>query len=133
VPTHPPYALAPAEFRFRALAALTGRSALGGARELVLASLLAARLADGMVGESPLPAPLRRARAVSARSWLSALTLPANARAVIARVFEASAGDSRRALREAWEGVVALVGPVLDVASRTAARRLTASMDSDVS
>ncbi len=131
MPTHPPYALAPTEFRFHALAALAGRSALGGARELVLASLLAARLADGMVGDSPLPAPLRRARAAAARSWLSALTLPGNARAVVARVFEASAGDSRRALREAWEGVATLVGPVLDVASRTAARRLTTSIGAD--
>lgn len=128
MPTHPPYALAPATFRFRALAVLAGRTPLGGTRELVLAALLTARLVDGVVGDHPLPQPLRRTRASAARSWLSAVALPASARAVLSRAMEASAGDDTRVLRDAWDAVTTLVAPTLDVASRTAARRLAAAI-----
>ena len=84
--THPPYALAPTEFRFRALASLAGHATLGGARELLLATLLVARLVDGVAGLYPLSPPLRRARATAAKTWLSALALPAQTRASKATV-----------------------------------------------
>ena len=124
----PPYALDAPEFRFRALAALAGRASLGGARELVLATLLGARLVDGMIGTHPLSTPLRRLRTAGARSWLSALTLPAAARATMARLLEVTASDDRRALADAWEAVVSIAAPALDVPSRVELRRLTADV-----
>lgn len=122
--THPPYALQPAEFRFRSLAALAGQAPLGGTRELLLAALLIGRLFDGAVGRYALPTLLRRRRATAARSWLSALALPVAARATLARAIDLSASDDRRAMSEAWEHVVALVLPVLDGPARAEVRRL---------
>jgi hypothetical protein len=124
----PPYALAAPEFPFRALAALAGRAAIGGARELVLALLLAARLVDGAVGDAPLTTPMRRTRAAAARAWLAALSLPPHARATVARLVDATAGEDREALRDAWDALVALATPSLDVAGRAELRRLTAAM-----
>jgi hypothetical protein len=121
----PPYALAAPEFRFRALAALAGRAPLGGARELMLGTLLGARLAEGVVGDHPLPAPLRRARATAAKTWLSALALPASTRSTLARLAEATGGDDLTALKDAWEGAAALVVATLDASSRAELRRVS--------
>jgi hypothetical protein len=124
VDTHPPYALVAPEFRFRALAALAGRAALGGSRELLLATLLGGRLADGVVGPHPLPAAQRRTRAAAARSWLAAVAMTATARNAVGRVIESTATDDRRALGDAWDGLLALVTPYLDVAARSEVRRI---------
>lgn len=124
----PPYALAAPEFRFRALAALAGRAAIGGARELVLAVLLGARLVDGAVGDPPLAAPMRRTRATAARAWLAALALPPTVRSTVARLLEATAGEDRDLLRDAWDAVMALATPSLDVAARAELRRLSAAI-----
>jgi hypothetical protein len=124
----PPYALAAPEFRFRALAALAGRAAIGGARELVLAVLLGARLVDGTIGDPPLAASMRRARANAARAWLAALALPPSVRSTLARLVEATAGEDRDVLRDAWEAVVALATPSLDIAARAELRRLSAGI-----
>ena len=43
-----PYALEPLRFPFPALAALAGRLPLGGGREVALAALMTARLAQGV-------------------------------------------------------------------------------------
>jgi hypothetical protein len=126
----PPYALATPEFRFRALAALAGRAALGGARELILGTLLGARLVDGVVGEHPLSATLRRARATAAKTWLSALALPASSRTTLARLAEATAADDLPALRDAWESAAALVVPTLDASARAELRRLSGALAS---
>jgi hypothetical protein len=124
----PPYALAAPEFRFRAVAALAGRAAIGGARELVLAVLLGARLVDGAVGDAPIAAPMRRVRATSARTWLAALALPPTARSTLGRLIEATAGEDRAVLRDAWDAVVTLAAPSLDVAARAELRRLSAAI-----
>lgn len=126
--THPPYALAPTEFRFRALASLAGHAALGGARELLLATLLAARLVDGVAGTYPLSPPLRRARATAAKTWLSALALPAQTRAVFARLIDLTVQDDRRILADAWDSLTAFVAPALDLAAKTELRRLSAAL-----
>lgn len=126
--THPPYALAPTEFRFRALATLAGHAALGGARELLLATLLVARLVDGVAGMYPLAPPLRRARATAARSWLSALALPAQTRAVFARLIDLTVQEDRRILAEAWDSLTGFLAPALDLAAKTELRRLSAAL-----
>lgn len=126
--THPPYALAPTGFRFRALAALAGHAALGGARELLLATLLVARLVDGVAGLYPLSPPLRRARAAAARTWLSALALPAQTRAVFARLIDLTVQEDRRLLADAWDSLTTFVGPALDLAARTELRRMSVAL-----
>jgi hypothetical protein len=124
----PPYALSPVGFRFRALASLAGHAALGGARELLLATLLGARLVEGAVGPHPIAPALRRARATTARTWLSSLALPAPSRVIVARLFELTAQEDRRPLAEAWEQLVTLVTPALDLSARTELRRLGAAL-----
>jgi hypothetical protein len=121
----PPFALAPVGFPLRSVAALAARSALGGPRELLLAVMQAARMVEGAAGSHPLPESLRRSRANAARSWLAALALPATSRLTIARVIDASAGAERDAIAEAWEAVVALVGPGADLAVRAELRRVS--------
>jgi hypothetical protein len=121
----PPFALAAAGFPLRSLAALAARSALGGPREVVLATMQAARMVEGAAGPHPLTESLRRSRANAARSWLSALALPSSSRVIIARAIEASAGAERDALAQAWEGIVALVTPGADLAARAELRRVS--------
>ena len=127
--TRPPYALVPVEFRFRALALQSGHSPLGGARELLLALLLAARLTDGAIGRYALPAAVRRARAAAARGWLASLTLPASARQLLQRVIDATGADDPGALRAAWEATVTHVSPSLEPTSRAELRGLTAAAE----
>ena len=115
----PPYSLAAPTFRFRALASLAGRAPLGGEREMALASLMAARLADGLLLEVPLSAAARAGRAAGARLWCSTLTLPAAARVPLARVVDATEDGARAQVAEALLAFAAMAGPVLDGASRT--------------
>lgn len=94
-PAAPPYSLRPHRFRFRALATQAARAPLGGAREVVLACLMAARLADA-VRDTPVPDAARAGRAVEARAWFAAVALPAALRAPLARLTDALArgGDA---------------------------------------
>jgi hypothetical protein len=112
-----PYSLASPVFRFRALAALAGRAALGGERETALALLLAARLAAALLPSDALPVASRAERAQAARGWLSSLTLPAGVRHALARVVDASGGDSLQAVAAALEKAVEAAGKTLDAAS----------------
>ena len=80
----------------------------------------AARMVEGAAGPHALPEAQRRAR-----SWLSALALPATPRLTITRAIEASAGTSREALADAWEAVVQLVAPGADLAARAELRRVS--------
>jgi hypothetical protein len=112
-----PYALAETPFRFVALAALAGRTALGGQREVALATYLAARLADDVRPERALPKNLRLERAGHARNWLSTLSLPPSVRMPLLRVIEGSAGEPP-ALAAAVRGVIAVTAAFLDQAAR---------------
>jgi hypothetical protein len=88
--TQPRYALAPLAFPYRQLAALAGRAPIGGAREVVLACFLAARLAgDRLAG--PLPDGARATRGTGAKGWLSTLAIPTPVRTPLARCLELSA------------------------------------------
>lgn len=90
-PTPPPYGLrAVPAFPLPALAALAGRSSLGGARETVLACLLAARLALALLPPEPLSDASRRARAQGTLEWLAATAVPPAVRDAASAVAEAS-------------------------------------------
>jgi hypothetical protein len=110
---------------------LAARANLGGPRETLLGVLQVARLVDGTVGRHALPAPLRRARATAARSWLSAMSIPAQVRASLARAIDATATDERAELAAAWDEVVQLATPALDHPGRNELRRLSTRVAAD--
>jgi hypothetical protein len=124
----PPYAVVPVEFLFRALASHAGRLPLGGPRELVLATLMAARLAVATQGAHELPVATRKARAAAARGWFAALALPAPVRASLQRLVDATADEDRSLLSVAFNDVVAGAYPSLDVPARTELRRLSSQI-----
>lgn len=86
----PPYSLAPALFRFRALATNAGRAPLGGAREAGLACYVCARLAAGLLPPFELSDEERVSRAAAARIWLASLALPAAIRAPLVKLIDAT-------------------------------------------
>ena len=114
MPLLPPYALSTPRFRFRALAALVGRSALGGDREVALATLLAARLVVGAMPPQPLPQGVRITRANGARAWFASLALPTALRQSLARLVDATAAVDRDGLEPAFRAVVDMCTPPLD-------------------
>ena len=113
----PPYALAAPRFRFRALAALAGRSPLGGEREIALATLMAARLVVGALPPQPLPQGVRITRANGARVWLAALALPAPLRQSLARLVDATTSVDREGLEASLRSVIEVGTPQLDALS----------------
>lgn len=110
----PPFALALPAFRFRALAALAARAQLGGPREVVLACYLASRLARGVTGPPALPAEVRAGRAAAARSWLSALALPAGMRLPLAKLIDHTGGADPAAVAQALGRVTEVTAKYLD-------------------
>jgi hypothetical protein len=112
----PRYAVGPIIFPFRALAACAGRAPLGRGREVALACLMAARLSAPGLG-TPLPLPVRAARAAGASRWFASLALPAPLRAPLVRVANASARDSASELADALNAVIAAAWKHLDEAS----------------
>ena len=126
--TPPPFSLAIPAFRFRALATLAGRAPLGGEREMALASLMAARLADAALLDVPLSAATRVTRAAGARHWCSSLTLPAAARIPLARVVDASEHGERKQLAETLASFAAVAASLLDAPSRGELSDLVAAL-----
>lgn len=114
MPTLPPYALTTPRFQFRALAALAGRSPLGGDREVALATLLAARLVMGAIPPQALPQGVRATRANGARTWFASLALPAVLRQSLARLVDATTSVDRDSLEPALRGVIEVTTPQLD-------------------
>jgi hypothetical protein len=114
VPLLPPYALDTPRFRFRALAALAGRSPLGGEREVALATLLAARLVVGALPPQLLPQGVRVTRATGARAWFAALALPPSLRQPLARLVDATTSLDRDGLEAALRAVIDAGTPQLD-------------------
>jgi len=90
VAASPPYSLAPALFRFRALATNAGRAPLGGAREAGLACYVGARLAAALLPPFVLSDEARVSRAAAARVWLASLALPAAIRAPLVKLIDAT-------------------------------------------
>jgi hypothetical protein len=113
----PPYAVAPTPFRFGALAALAGRAAIGGQREVALATYMAVRLAHDVLPDQELDPSVRAERSVAAKTWLSTVTLPANVRPPLIRLVEATS-VGRDATAAALRAVIAATAPQLDKAAR---------------
>ena len=126
--SQPPYALAPTPFRFPALASLAGRAPLGGEREVALATYLAARLAHDALAERGIPQPIRAERAVSAKSWLSTLSLPASTRSALVKLVEASGADAN-GVAVALRGVIAATSNRLDRGARSELDRLAETFE----
>jgi hypothetical protein len=77
---------------------------------------MAARLsAPGL--ETPLPTPVRTARAAGASRWFASLAVPTALRAPLARVAAASARESASELGDALGDVIAAARKHLDEAS----------------
>ena len=130
VPPSPPYALATPRFRFRALAALAGRAALGCDREVALATLMAARLAAGALPPQPLPQGIRITRATGARVWLTALALPLAIRQSLTRLVDATTSVDRDGLENAMRVAIDLSSPQLDSQSIAELREVLRAMSS---
>jgi hypothetical protein len=114
----PPYTLATAPFRFRALVSLAERLPLGGERELILATFLAARLVCTSPIDGAADLPLRKARAQNARTWLQSLALASNVKPGFLQLFDGLAADDRLATVAAWERVTTAVNRMLDGPAR---------------
>lgn len=122
-----PFAPEPLRFPFPALVALAGRLPLGGGREVALAALMAARLAQGVApGEALHPAD-RASRATAAKVWLASLALPAATRVPFARCVDATTGTSLQ-VAGALRSLVAAAGAHLDGASVQELERLARSL-----
>jgi hypothetical protein len=128
VPVLPPYALATPRFRFRALAALAGRSPLGGEREIALAALLAGRLVVGAMPPLPLPQSVRVTRASGARAWFAALALPTPLRQSLTRLVDATTAADADGLEGALRAVIDLAAPHLEAGAAAELRDVMRSM-----
>jgi hypothetical protein len=126
--SQPPYALASTPFRFPALASLAGRAPLGGDREVALATYLAARLAHDALAERGISQPVRAERAVHAKSWLAAQSLPASIRPPLARLFDASGADAK-GIAVAIRAVISATASRLDLAARVELNRLAETFE----
>jgi len=120
----PPFAIPQPQFPLRALSAAAARAPLGGAREALTATLVAARLAAAAHGPDALSAALRGARAAAARHWMGALTLPAPVRGAMVQLVEASVRGEPAALSAALTKVTEVTAPHLDRKARLELDRL---------
>ena len=124
----PPYTLATIAFPFRALTALAGRLPMGGDREVVMALLVAARLAAALRAPETLAPATRRARARGARQWCSVLALPAGVRNAFVGVAEATTDESSAGVAAALDRLVGLAGTLLDPAARAEVKHLIGAL-----
>jgi hypothetical protein len=124
----PPYAVAPTQFRFPALAALAGRAAIGGQREVALATYMAARLAHDLLPGRELDPAVCEERAGAAKNWLSTVTLPPQVRPALVRLVEAS-NAGRAATAAAVRGVIAVTASHLDKAGLSELDQLAEALE----
>lgn len=94
----------------------------------MLATLVAARLADAAAPPLSLPAAIRAVRAETARLWFSSVALPVVARPALLKLVDASAGADLRAIGVAVARVTEVTAPHLDRASRLELERLGARL-----
>jgi len=127
----PRFTLATPVFRFRALAALTARTSLGGDRETVLACMQLGRLCAGLLPPYTMSRELTVERIEQTRQWVSALAVPTGIRAVAFSIFGALNGFDRSRAALALADLVKAAYGQLDEGSRfeldTLKQELTAS------
>ena len=121
----PRFALATPVFRFRSLAALSGRASLGGDRETLLACLQLARLCAGILPPNALSRELTLERTEHTKQWLSSLAIPSGIRSTAFGVIGGLTGHDRARCALAFEDLVKAAAGQLDEASRA---ELTALM-----
>jgi hypothetical protein len=114
----PRFTLTTPVFRFRAIAALTARSSLGGDRETILACLQLGRLCAGLLPPYSLSRELTVERIEQTRQWVSALAVPTGIRAVAFSIFGALNGFDRSRAALAIADLVKAAYGQLDEASR---------------
>ena len=114
----PRFALATPVFRFRSLAAATGRAALGGDRETLIACLQLGRLCAGVLPPYELSRDITLERTENSRQWLSSLAVPSGVRSTAFGVFGGLTGHDRARLALAFEDLVKAAFAQLDEASR---------------
>jgi hypothetical protein len=117
-----------ATFPFPALAALAARAPLGGAREVVMACFVSARLVRDATGPDAIPPSLRATRASGARAWLATLAVPVAQRAPFAKLIEASATDDPAAMRAALAVVMAVTAIYIDSGARSELEHLAQAL-----
>lgn len=121
----PPYSLEPVQFSLPAIADAAGSAALGGDREMALATFMVARLMLATLPPAPLSQSERAVRADRTRNWLSALAMPQPARMALLRCIDASVGAGLEAAASLRELGQVLTGHL----TSTALRELTALAD----
>ncbi|MFN2637532.1 MAG: hypothetical protein ABR585_10930 [Gemmatimonadaceae bacterium] len=114
----PRFALATPVFRFRSLAALSGRASLGGDRETLLACLQLGRLCAGILPPYDLSRELVVKRTENTKQWLSALAVPSGIRSTAFGIFGALTGFDRSRCAIAFIDLVKAASAQLDEASR---------------
>jgi hypothetical protein len=124
----PPFAVEPTSFRFPALAALAGRAAIGGQREVALATYLAARLAHDLLPDRELEPAVRQERAGAAKNWLASMMLPPQVKPAVTRLIEATSHD-RATAAPALRGMLAVSASQLDGAARLELEQLADALE----
>ena len=114
----PRFALATPGFRFRSLAARSGRAPLGGDRETLLACLQLGRLCAGILAPYDMPREVTLERIEHTRQWLSSLAVPTGIRAVAFGIFGGLTGHDRARCAAALADLVKAAAAQLDEASR---------------
>ncbi len=128
---HTPFAPPRALFPFPGLVAAAVRAPLGGARESLTATVMVARLAQGMRLPHPLLVETRRARAEAAKGWLSAFAMPAKTKNTLLRAIAASAQGDRTVMAEALGGVTDVTAAYLDKVARSELAQLAEALTQD--
>jgi len=105
-------------FRFRSLAALAGRAALGGDRETLVACLQLGRLCAGTLPPYHLSPELLTERIEHTRQWLSSIAVPSGIRSTAFAIFGGLTGNDRARLALAFDDLVKAAIGQLDEPSR---------------
>ena len=114
----PRFALTTPTFRFRSLAAASGRAALGGDRETLLACLQLGRLCAGILPPYEMARETLLERIENTKQWLSSLAIPSGIRSTAFGIIGALAGYDKARCAEAFEDLVQAASAQLDEASR---------------
>jgi len=114
----PRFALVTPVFRFRALTALSGRAALGGDRETLVACLQLARLCSGILPPYEMSGVVVVERTENTKQWLSSLAVPSGIRSTAFGILGALNGFDRARCAIAFVDLVKAAAAQLDDASR---------------
>jgi len=129
----PPYALASARFRFRALALQAGRTPLGGNREVIMACFVACRTGAGLCSDAALVPAVLKSRALAARAWLASMSVPGQIRLATGAIIDASGSANGVAVAQCLAQLLMLAAPQLDEAAFAEMRELVDELAHDSS